>query len=351
MKLSDFDYTLPEELIALRPVNPRRAARLLVARGDELHDSVFSELPRWLEPGDILVFNDTRVIPARLTGERRRQTANGSGVAHIEVTLTERKGPALWQAFARPARRLKAGDVIRFGEVLAAEVRKKGEAGEVLLSFDRESAALDAAIAEAGAMPLPPYIAQRRPPDPRDREDYQTIFARRPGAVAAPTAALHFDDVLMEALAARGILMTWLTLHVGAGTFLPVKEDDVSRHRMHAEWGEIGSEAAAAISAARAKGGRVIAVGTTALRLLETAVDEHGAIRPFRGETDIFIRPGHRFRAIDGLITNFHLPRSTLLMLVAALMGMERIRRIYDHALRNRYRFYSYGDGSLLLPR
>lgn len=349
MKLDDFDFALPEELIALRPVEPRRAARLLVARGDLLEDSTFAELPRWLAPGDILVFNDTRVIPARLTGERRRESADGSGVARIEATLTERLDPARWQALARPGRRLRPGDVVRFPGGLIAEVEAKGESGLVTLAFDRAGAALDAAIEAAGAMPLPPYIAGRRPPDARDREDYQTVFARRPGAVAAPTAALHFDDVLMADLAARGVETAWLTLHVGGGTFLPVKTEDLARHRLHAEWGEIGEEAVARIRAARARGGRVVAVGTTAARLLEAAAAE-GELRPFTGRTDIFIRPGHRFRAIDGLVTNFHLPRSTLMMLVAALMGLERIRRIYAHAIARRYRFYSYGDGSLLLP-
>jgi len=350
MKLSDFDFELPERLIALRPVRPRPASRMLVACADATHDAHVRDLPDWLRPGDVLVFNDTRVIPARLAGARRRASADGSGVARIEVTLIHRDGAALWSALARPARRLAVGERILFGEDLGAEVVEKRAAGEVALAFDRSGAELDAAIAAAGVMPLPPYIAQRRAADARDAEDYQTIFARRPGAVAAPTAALHFDEALMAALAARGVLTARLTLHVGAGTFLPVKTDDVAQHRMHAEWGEITPETAAAINAARAAGGRVIAVGTTALRLLESAAGPDGRIAPFGGETEIFITPGYRFRAIDGLMTNFHLPRSTLFMLVSALMGRERMLALYAHAIAQGYRFYSYGDSSLLLP-
>jgi S-adenosylmethionine:tRNA ribosyltransferase-isomerase len=349
MKLSDFDFDLPEELIALRPARPRRAARLLVARGDETFDSQVAELPRWLEPGDMLVFNDTRVIRARLFGERRRESRDGAGIARVEVTLIEHTGPDRWTALARPGRRLRPGDRVAFQSGLTAVVAEKAEDGVVLV-FDRAGPELDAAIARAGVMPLPPYIAQRRPADEKDAEDYQTIFATRPGAVAAPTAALHFDAELMAALAARGVLSARLTLHVGAGTFLPVKTEDISHHRMHAEWGEITRAAAAAINAARAAGGRVIAVGTTALRLLESAAAPDGMVQPFQGETDIFITPGYRFRAIDGLMTNFHLPRSTLFMLVSALMGRERMLALYAHAIRERYRFYSYGDASLLLP-
>ncbi|HEU0221740.1 MAG TPA: tRNA preQ1(34) S-adenosylmethionine ribosyltransferase-isomerase QueA [Paracoccaceae bacterium] len=348
MRLSDFDFDLPEELIALRPVRPRRAARLLVAHGAAIADSTVAELPRWLRPGDMLVFNDTKVIPARLSGIRRRQTADGTGEARIEVTLMRREGPALWQVLARPGRRLRDGDRIDFGG-LVAEIAGKGEAGEALLAFDRSGPALDAAIAAAGEMPLPPYIATRRPADAQDREDYQTVFAAREGAVAAPTAALHFDGPLLAALAASGILSTRVTLHVGAGTFLPVTEEDVSRHRMHAEWGEVTAEAAEAINAARAAGGRIVPVGTTALRLVESAAAA-GMLRPFAGNTDIFIRPGYRFGIADGLMTNFHLPRSTLVMLVAALMGLETTRAIYAHAVAARYRFFSYGDGSLLFP-
>ena len=354
MQLSDFDFDLPERLIALRPVRPRPAARLLVARGGESHDSHVRDLAGWLRPGDMLVFNDTQVIPARLSGERRRASADGSGVAKIEVTLIHRDDGARWTALARPARRLVPGDRIRFGGGLTAEVAEKREAGEIALTFDRGGADLDAAIAAAGVMPLPPYIAQRRAADARDTQDYQTIFARRPGAVAAPTAALHFDQALMASLAASGLLSARLTLHVGAGTFLPVRTETIAEHRMHAEWGEITREAAEAVNAARAAGGRIIAIGTTALRLLEAAAGPDGqggfVVGPFTGETDIFITPGYRFRAVDGLMTNFHLPRSTLFMLVSALMGRARMQALYAHAIQAGYRFYSYGDASLLLP-
>ena len=358
MNLSDFDFELPDDLIATRPVRPRPAARLLVARGrapgDPISDSRVAELPDWLRPGDRLVLNDTRVIPARLAGRRTRQTETGPTEAAIEVTLLGPAEPGTddsprWQALARPLKRLRPGDRIRFGAGLQAEVARRLP-DRVELVFDREGAALDQALEEAGQMPLPPYIAARRPPDARDREDYQTVFARRPGAVAAPTASLHFDDALLAALKRRGVELTHVTLHVGAGTFLPVKVEDISRHRMHAEWGEITEQAAAEIAATRRAGGRVIPVGTTALRLIESAAPAPGRIEPFRGETDIFIRPGYRFRVTDGLMTNFHLPRSTLMMLVAALMGLERIHRIYAHAIANRYRFFSYGDASLLFP-
>ncbi len=350
MKLSDFDFDLPETLIALRPVRPRPASRLLVARGDGTHDSHVRDLAGWLRPGDMLVFNDTRVIPARLSGERRRASADGTGLAKIEVTLIHRDGDARWTALARPAKRLTPGDRIRFGGGLSAEVASKGEAGEIVLDFDRGGADLDAAIAATGVMALPPYIARRRAADARDAQDYQTIFARRPGAVAAPTAALHFDQTLMAALAARGVLSARLTLHVGAGTFLPVKTDNIAEHRMHAEWGEITPRTAEAVNAARAAGGRIVAVGTTALRLLESAAGPGGLVAPFSGETAIFITPGYRFRAVDGLMTNFHLPRSTLFMLVSALMGRARMQALYAHAIGAGYRFYSYGDASLLLP-
>ncbi|MHA1528990.1 MAG: tRNA preQ1(34) S-adenosylmethionine ribosyltransferase-isomerase QueA [Alphaproteobacteria bacterium] len=350
MKLSDFDFDLPERLIALRPVRPRPAARLLVARGDETHDSHVRDLAGWLHPGDMLVFNDTRVIPARLSGERRRDSKDGSGLAKIEVTLIHRDDNARWTALARPAKRLKPGDRIGFGGGLSAEVTAKGAAGEIALAFDRGGADLDAAFAGTGVMPLPPYIAQRRAADARDAEDYQTVFARRPGAVAAPTAALHFDEALLATLAARGVLSTRLTLHVGAGTFLPVKSENIAEHRMHAEWGEITPETAEAVNAAREAGGRIVAVGTTALRLLESAAGPGRRVAPFRGETGIFITPGYRFRIVDGLMTNFHLPRSTLFMLVSALMGRTRMRALYAHAVDHGYRFYSYGDASLLLP-
>jgi S-adenosylmethionine:tRNA ribosyltransferase-isomerase len=348
MRFEDLDFDLPEALIALRPVRPRSAARLLVAEGGSIEDAGVRDLPRLLRPGDLLVFNDTRVIAARLAGLRRRETGDGAGAAQIEATLLRRLDAAAWTALAKPGRRLRAGDRIRF-DGLAAEVEAKGREGEVTLRFDRAGADLDAAIATAGTMPLPPYIARRRPPDAADRTDYQSVFASREGAVAAPTASLHFDAPLLAALAGAGILSARVTLHVGAGTFLPVTAACIEAHRMHAEWGEVTPEAAGAIDAARAAGGRIIPVGTTSLRLIETAAAS-GRIAPFRGETDIFIRPGHRFRVAGGLITNFHLPRSTLLMLVAALMGLERIRTVYAHAIAARYRFYSYGDASLLLP-
>jgi S-adenosylmethionine:tRNA ribosyltransferase-isomerase len=350
MKLSDFDFDLPERLIALRPARPRPASRMLVARGCETEGCQVRDLPGQLRSGDLLVFNDTRVIPARLFGERQRGSSDGSGLAKVEVTLIRRDGAARWTALARPAKRLAPGDRLRFGGGLNAGVDEKRAAGEVALEFDRGGADLDAAIAGAGVMPLPPYIARRRAADARDTEDYQTIFARRPGAIAAPTAALHFDDALMSALAAQGVLSARLTLHVGAGTFLPVKTDTIAEHRMHAEWGRIDRETASAINAARAAGGRIIAVGTTALRLLESAATANDTVAPFAGETAIFITPGYRFRVVDGLMTNFHLPRSTLFMLVSALMGRERMQEIYAHAIRHDYRFYSYGDSSLLLP-
>jgi len=356
VRVADFDFHLPEDLIALRPARPRRAARLLLAEGAEglegaaTRDASVADLPGILRPGDLLAFNETRVIPARLSGLRRRDSRDGTGVAQIEATLIKREDASTWTALARPARRLRPGDVIAFG-ALAAKVAELAPGGLARLSFDRAGAALDAAIAAGGAMPLPPYIAARRAADAQDFEDYQTVFAHDPGSVAAPTAALHFDETLLAALAACGVLSAKLTLHVGAGTFLPVKTDNVADHAMHAEWGAIDAGAADAINAARAAGGRVIAVGTTALRLLESAADDAGRIRPWRGETAIFITPGYRFRAIDGLMTNFHLPRSTLFMLVCALMGTARIRALYAHAIAARYRFYSYGDASLLLPQ
>jgi S-adenosylmethionine:tRNA ribosyltransferase-isomerase len=352
MQLDDFDYPLPEHLIATRPMVPRRAARLLVAEGGAIRDLTVGDLPDVLRPGDRLVVNDTRVLPARLAGLRRRASRDGTGEARVEVTLLQPEAAgdgAVWRVLARPLRRLAPGDAIDFG-ALTAEVVSRG-AEDASLRFDRAGSALEAALAEAGEMPLPPYIAARRAPDAQDKADYQTVFAARPGAVAAPTASLHFDDALLAALAARGVGMTRITLHVGAGTFLPVKVQDVARHRMHAEWAEVTEAAAAEIAATRAAGGRIIAVGTTALRTLETAAQATGAVAPFRGETDIFIRPGHAFRGADGLMTNFHLPKSTLMMLVAALMGLDEIRAIYAHAVAQGYRFFSYGDASLLIPR
>ncbi len=345
MTLADFDFDLPEDLIALRPARPRTAARLLVAKGDAIADATVARLGDWLRDGDLLVFNDTRVIPARLSGTRARP--GGAGAA-IEVTLISGDGGPDWRALARPGKRLAVGDRIDFAAGLSAEVLEK-DGAEVKLRFGQAGAAFAQALEAAGEMPLPPYIAGRRAADAADRDDYQTMFAARPGAVAAPTAALHFDADLVANLTARGVVSTRVTLHVGAGTFLPVKVEDIAAHRMHAEWGEIGVEAAEAVRATRAAGGRTIPVGTTALRVLETAAAD-GEVRPWRGETDIFIRPGYAFRATDGLMTNFHLPRSTLMMLVSALLGVERIRAVYAHAVAERYRFFSYGDASLLLP-
>ncbi len=344
MKLSEFDFDLPEDLIALRPASPRSSARMLVAGPATIRDARAIDLPEFLNPGDRLVINDTRVIPARLFGTRQRGTA----VAGIEVTLVDPRPDGSWGALLKPLRKVAVEEEIVFTADLSATVIAKPE-GRAVLRFNLSGPDFDAALEAAGQMPLPPYIASRRPADDRDRADYQTVWAEKPGAVAAPTASLHFDDALLAALHARGVAMTRVTLHVGAGTFLPVTVDDVRDHRMHAEWGEVSPEAAAEIAGTRAAGGRVIAVGTTALRLIETA-GRSGAVQPFRGDTDIFITPGFRFRVADGLMTNFHLPKSTLMMLVSALMGADRIRQIYAHAIAERYRFFSYGDASLLLP-
>ena len=341
MRVSDFDFELPEDRIALRPAVPRDAARLLLVEPAGHEDRSVRDLPELLSPGDMLVFNDTKVIPAQLTGRR--------GEARIGVTLHKRAATAEWIAFVRNAKRIKAGDKVRFSERLSAEVLEKLPDGSVHFRFLCKGP-VEAAIAAAGTMPLPPYIAAKRAIDERDVDDYQTMFAAREGAVAAPTAALHFTPDLMAALAARGIGTETLTLHVGAGTFLPVKADDTADHRMHSEWGEITARAAERLNAVRKAGGRVIAVGTTSLRLLESAAGEDGLIAPFSGDTDIFITPGYRFRAADGLMTNFHLPRSTLFMLVSAMMGLDRMRAAYAHAIEAGYRFYSYGDASLLLP-
>lgn len=349
MKLDDFDFDLPARLIATRPVRPRSAARLLAVTGDEMRDLHVRDLPALLRDGDLLVLNDTRVIPARLHGTRTRRTGQGESVARVEVTLLSPTAAGGWQALAKPLRKLKTGETVVFSPRLSATVAAI-EGGELQLDFNLAGPEFDAALSEAGQMPLPPYIAALRAPDAADREDYQTVFARTPGAVAAPTASLHFDETLLAILAARGVRFAHVTLHVGAGTFLPVKVEDVTTHRMHAEWGEVTPDAAVAINAARAEGRRVIAVGTTALRLIESAADAKGIVHPWTGETDIFIYPGYRFRVTDGLMTNFHLPKSTLLMLVSALMGTERMRRVYDHAIAEGYRFFSYGDASLLLP-
>ena len=349
MKLSDFDYDLPQDLIATRPVKPRSAARLLLAEGEGIEDRHVYDLPEILRPGDRLILNNTRVIPARLSGRRTRETGQGPATAAIEVTLLEPQADGTWSALVKPLRKIRAGEVIAFSSDLSAEVAEVA-GGQARLAFNLAGEDFDAALAEAGAMPLPPYIAALRAPDAADHEDYQPVFAERKGAVAAPTASLHFDEPLLASLRARGIAMTEVTLHVGAGTFLPVKVEDVATHRMHAEWGEVSEQAAAEINATRAAGGRIIPVGTTALRLIESAADDDGTIHAFRGTTDIFIYPGYRFRITDGLMTNFHLPKSTLLMLVSALMGTGRIRAIYAHAVAARYRFFSYGDASLLLP-
>ncbi len=348
MKLSDFDFHLPEELIATRPAKPRSSARLLVAEGAAIRDRRVTDLLEELRPGDRLVLNNTRVIPARLTGQRHRDSAQGPVAAKIEVTLLEPDTAGNWRALAKPLRKVAAGEAIVFSERLSAQVIRKTDS-DLTLHFNMTGPDFDAALAEAGDMPLPPYIAAKRAPDAQDHDDYQTVFARHSGAVAAPTASLHFDADLLAALRAKGVQFTEVTLHVGAGTFLPVKVEDVATHRMHAEWGEVTAEAAAAINATKAAGGRVIPVGTTALRLLESAAHD-GRLEPWRGTTDIFIYPGFRFQIADALMTNFHLPKSTLLMLVSALMGRDRMLAVYDHAIRHGYRFFSYGDASLLLP-
>ena len=353
MRVDLFDFDLPEERIALRPAEPRDSARMLVvAPGQGLEDRTVSDLPSLLRQGDVLVFNDTKVIPAQLKGMRRR----GEAVAQVEATLHMRVAPDRWQAFMRPGKRIAAGDRIHFGHdgnscflgQLDATVIEKGEAGEVLLGFDLSGPFLDEALHAVGHIPLPPYIASKRDDDERDRTDYQTIYARDEGAVAAPTAGLHFTPELFAALDARGIERRFVTLHVGAGTFLPVKADDTADHKMHAETGSVSPETAAALNAARARGGRIVCVGTTSLRLLESAASDDGRIESWSGPTDIFITPGYRFRTADILMTNFHLPRSTLFMLVSAFSGLEPMRSAYAHAIENRYRFYSYGDASLL---
>ena len=341
MRVDLFDFDLPAENIALRPASPRDSARMLVLEGDATRDAIVSDLPKLLRRGDCLVFNDTRVIPAQLEGKR--------GEARIGATLHKREGLRNWRAFVRNAKRLREGDRIDFGADVFASASARGADGSWLLTFEGEEP-VELLLERAGQMPLPPYIAGKRATDAQDREDYQTMFAVEPGAVAAPTAALHFTPGLIAALEASGIAHETLTLHVGAGTFLPVKAEDTDDHAMHAEWGRIDAETAGRLNAVRASGGRVIAVGTTSLRLIESACGEGGMIRPFEGDTAIFITPGYRFRGIDGLMTNFHLPRSTLFMLVSALMGRERMRAAYDHAIESGYRFYSYGDASLLLP-
>ena len=341
MRVDLFDFDLPPECIALRPAVPRDSAKLLAVTGNRISDHGVGDLPDLLGPDDILVFNDTRVIPAQLTGTR--------GDARIGATLHKRVDLRRWQAFIRNAKRLRVGETVDFGMNVAAEAESRLDDGSFILRFLGDEP-VELLLERAGTMPLPPYIASKRAIDERDADDYQTIFAREKGAVAAPTAALHFTDGLLESLTAGGVGSETLTLHVGAGTFLPVKVDETDDHRMHSEWGRIDADTADRLNSARAAGGRVIAVGTTSLRLLESATGPDGIIRPFEGDTDIFITPGYRFRAIDGLMTNFHLPKSTLFMLVSALMGLETMQAAYAHAIAGGYRFYSYGDSSLLLP-
>ncbi|MCG6883418.1 MAG: tRNA preQ1(34) S-adenosylmethionine ribosyltransferase-isomerase QueA [Silicimonas sp.] len=349
MKLSDFDFDLPERLIATRPARPRSSSRLLVATPDRMTDARTIDLPDFLRPGDRLVLNDTKVIPARLSGTRRRSGAAGETEARIEVTLLEPLADGTWSALLKPLKKVRDGEALDFGAGLTAVLEGRAE-GAGRLRFNLEGEDFDTALAEAGAMPLPPYIEGRRPADARDRQDYQTIWARASGAVAAPTASLHFDDALLAALDARGVTRSFVTLHVGAGTFLPVKVDDVRDHRMHAETGQITATAADEINATRLAGGRIVPVGTTAMRLIETAAAADGTLSPWEGATDIFITPGYRFKLADALMTNFHLPKSTLMMLVSAFLGTERIREVYAHAIGAEYRFFSYGDASLLLP-
>jgi S-adenosylmethionine:tRNA ribosyltransferase-isomerase len=353
MRTDLFDFELPASHIALRPASPRDSARMLVVQpGAALRDQTVADLPKLLEPGDQLVVNDTRVIAAQLTGRRIGRDTEPK----IEATLIKRLDGSRWQALVKPAKKLAQGDIVRFGNEgkvcllghLDAQVEHKGDDGEITLSFSFHGPALDQAISDLGAPPLPPYIASKRTPDERDAVDYQTMFAINEGAVAAPTAGLHFTPALEAALRARGIGIHRVTLHVGAGTFLPVKAEDTAAHKMHSEWGAISRETAEALNAARANGGRIVAVGTTSLRLLESAAAEDGTIKPFAGETAIFITPGYRFRAVDILMTNFHLPRSTLFMLVSAFCGLKTMKQAYAHAIAHGYRFYSYGDACLL---
>ena len=348
MKLSDFDFDLPEDRIATRPARPRSAAKLLVASGGSISDRNVFDLVDILKPGDRLVLNDTKVIPARLTGQRFRDTPEGRTSAKIEVTLLEPTAEGCWRALLKPLKKIKDGESIVFSDALSATLLRR-EDGQAVLRFDAQGAAFDTALADAGSMPLPPYIAALRAPDEQDKDDYQTVWAKQSGAVAAPTASLHFDQPLLDALLAKGVEITYVTLHVGAGTFLPVKVDDIRDHKMHSEWGEVTDKAVLEIAETKSKGGRIIPVGTTALRLVESAA-RSGAIGTWRGETDIFITPGFKFHVADGLMTNFHLPKSTLMMLVSALMGVSEIRKIYEHAIAKNYRFFSYGDASLLLP-
>lgn len=348
MKLSDFDFDLPERLIAVRPARPRSSAKLLLAHGTGISDHIVSDLPGILRPGDRLVLNDTKVIPARLFGQRHRSGDAGDTVAKIDVTLLAPQANGTWSALVKPLKKIRDGEQIVFSQALTATVVSRAD-GQAVLQFNLDADDFDAALAAVGAMPLPPYIAAKRPADDADKDDYQTYWARHAGAVAAPTASLHFDAPLLAALNAMGVTFTYVTLHVGAGTFLPVKVDDIRDHKMHAEWGQVTPEAAAEINATKAAGSRVIPVGTTALRLIESAAVS-GQLEAWTGPTDIFITPGFAFQVTDGLMTNFHLPKSTLMMLVSALMGQDQIRKLYGHAIAQEYRFFSYGDASLLIP-
>ena len=351
MRVSDFDFSLPEELIALRPASPRDSARLLIVceGATAFEEASVRDLPSFLAAGDVCVFNDTKVIPAQLRGVRPARGTSGKAV--IDVTLHKREGADVWAAFARPGRKLQVADVLHFGRVLNGVIETKNEGGEIVLRFDASGAALDRAIAEVGVTPLPPYIAGRRAADDRDVADYQTVYAAREGAVAAPTAGLHFTPELLSRIDASGVRRVGVTLHVGAGTFLPVKADDTKDHVMHAEWGEVPAVTADAINAARASGHRIACVGTTSLRIIESAAGADGRVQAVAGDTRIFITPGYRFKAVDLLLTNFHLPRSTLFMLVSAFCGLETMRAAYAHAIARGFRFYSYGDACLLIRK
>ena len=350
MLLSDFDFELPEELIAIRPASPRSSARLLMARGDKIDDRLVSDLPKFLKPGDRLVLNDTKVLPVRMSGVRNRSfDGNKIASANIEVTLLTKKKQRTWGALIKPLRRMKLGEKIIFDKSFHAKLIDKTD-GQAVLQFNIEGTEFMKRLENLGIMPLPPYIASKRPADERDNVDYQSVFARNSGSVAAPTASLHFDHDLLAEIDKIGVETSFVTLHVGAGTFMPVKDEDIKNHKMHSEFGHISQETANEIKKTQKNGGRIIPVGTTALRLLETAAQSDGALSEWYGETDIFIYPGYKFKVADGLMTNFHLPKSTLIMLVSALMGKETIETIYNHAIKHRYKFFSYGDSSLLFP-
>jgi S-adenosylmethionine:tRNA ribosyltransferase-isomerase len=350
MLLSDFDFELPEELIAIRPASPRSSARLLMARGDKIDDRLVSDLPKFLKPGDRLVLNDTKVLPVRMSGVRNRSfDGNKIASANIEVTLLTKKKQRTWGALIKPLRRIKLGEKIIFDKSFHAKLIDKTD-GQAVLQFNIEGTEFMKRLENLGIMPLPPYIASKRPADERDNVDYQSVFARNSGSVAAPTASLHFDHDLLAEIDKIGVETSFVTLHVGAGTFMPVKDEDIKNHKMHSEFGHISQEVADEIKKTQKNGGRIIPVGTTALRLLETAAQSDGTLSEWYGETDIFIYPGYKFKVADGLMTNFHLPKSTLIMLVSALMGKETIETIYNHAIKHRYKFFSYGDSSLLFP-